>query len=375
MKNLTKIKNLEKWAYVLVVLGVAALVLYVVKIYLKGYTLFSNMNSLDVEVTGQFGDFFGGVVGSLWALAGVLLYFSALKLQQEQLREQKRDIKLNEKLVSQQQFESTFFGLLQTQKDLKNDLSCQVERIVWEKNNYYIKKLNSNSASFFHSILNELYLLYLVYKRESYEIWDEETINIMISQLNSEADFYEENGIPYDYSSKIKDLLEYLNLNYFTKIYHVKESTVKLAQKKDTEELICCSIYGHVFLTYQDQLGHYFRHLYNIVKFLDNEKQKSIELVKDEQNFIQLEIDINRRFSNYFSFVHSMLSTSELAVLYYNSMLFPKAKELYIKYGMFNNLLDSNLINKEHSELIKDANLKNKKELFQEIIDRLVNEN
>ena len=164
-------------------------------------------------------------------------------------------------------------------------------------------------------------------------------------------------------------------MNYLTKIYHVKESTVKLAQEKDTEELICCSIYGHVFLTYQEQLGHYFRHLYNIVKFLDNEKQKSLEMVKGEKNFIQLQIDINKRFSNYFSFVHSMLSTSELAVLYYNSMLFPKAKELYIKYGMFNNLLDSNLINKQHSKLIKDAKLKNKKELFQEIIDRLVHEN
>ena len=333
------------------------------------------MNSLDIEVTGQFGDFFGGVVGSLWALAGVLLYFSALKLQQEQLLEQKKDIKLNERLISQQQFESTFFGLLQTQKDLKNELSCQVERVAWEKNNYYIKKINSNSNSFFYSILNELHWLYLVYKRDSYEIWNEEDIKMIISKLNQEADYCEEYGIPYDYASKIKDLLEVLNLNYLTKIYHVKESTVKLAQEKDTEELICCSIYGHVFLTYQEQLGHYFRHLYNIVKFLDNEKQKSLEMVKGEKNFIQLQIDINKRFSNYFSFVHSMLSTSELAVLYYNSMLFPKAKELYIKYGMFNNLLDSNLINKQHSKLIKDAKLKNKKELFQEIIDRLVHEN
>ena len=140
MNNSSRINKLEKWAYVLILIGIIALVLYVVKIYLKGYTLFYNMNSLDIEVTGQFGDFFGGVVGSLWALAGVLLYFSALKLQQEQLLEQKKDIKLNERLISQQQFESTFFGLLQTQKDLKNELSCQVERVAWEKNNYYIKK-------------------------------------------------------------------------------------------------------------------------------------------------------------------------------------------------------------------------------------------
>ena len=38
---------------------------------------------------------------------------------------------------------------------------------------------------------------------------------------------------------------------------------------------------------------------------------------------------------------------------------------------MFNNLLKENLINQEHSTLIEGANLKEKKELFQEIIDRL----
>ena len=52
-------------------------------------------------------------------------------------------------------------------------------------------------------------------------------------------------------------------------------------------------------------------------------------------------------------------------------MLFPKARKLYVKYGMFNNLLKENLINQEHSTLIEGANLKEKKELFQEIIDRL----
>lgn len=53
-------------------------------------------------------------------------------------------------------------------------------------------------------------------------------------------------------------------------------------------------------------------------------------------------------------------------------MLFPKAKELYVKYGMFNNLLKTNLIKQEHSNLIEGANLKEKKELFQEIIDRFI---
>ena len=93
--------------------------------------------------------------------------------------------------------------------------------------------------------------------------------------------------------------------------------------------------------------------------------------IKNEKNRKEEEA-VNKRFANYFSFIHSILSTSELTILFYNSMLFPKAKELYVKYGMFNNLLKTNLIKQEHSNLIEGANLKEKKELFQEIIDRFI---
>jgi len=370
-------KNKDWWeiiAIIIVGFGLVALAVYSIKIYNKGYFLFSGWDKLDVGVTGLFGDFFGGVVGSLWALAGVFLYFSALKVQQKQLEAQKKDMKLNEKLVSQQQFEATFFGLLQTQKDLKNNLSCEVQRVVRDKYNYNIKPYKSDSNNFFYYILQELKCLYLVYTRDSYNTWEENEISEMISTLNQEADYCEAEGKEFNYISEFNLLLDDFNLRYITKKYHVKESNVKLAKEKDTEKLMCCSIYGHVFLTYQEQLGHYFRHLYNIVKFLDNERERCLNEIQKEDNYLQLREDTIKRFSNYFSFVHSMLSTSELAVLFYNSMLFPKAKELYVKYGMFNNLLDGNLIKKEHANLIEGANLKNKKELFQEIIDRLVEE-
>lgn len=149
-------KNKDWWeiiAIIIVGFGLVALAVYSIKIYNKGYFLFSGWDELDVGVTGLFGDFFGGVVGSLWALAGVFLYFSALKVQQKQLEAQKKDMKLNEKLVSQQQFEATFFGLLQTQKDLKNNLSCEVQRVVRDKYNYNIKPYKSDSNNFFYYIL------------------------------------------------------------------------------------------------------------------------------------------------------------------------------------------------------------------------------
>lgn len=37
------------------------------------------------QITGQVGDFIGGVAGSLWAFAGVLLFYIALRLQRREL--------------------------------------------------------------------------------------------------------------------------------------------------------------------------------------------------------------------------------------------------------------------------------------------------
>ena len=82
-------------------------------------------------------------------------------------------------------------------------------------------------------------------------------------------------------------------------------------------------------------------------------------------------IKIEKRFNNYFSFIYSILSDSELALLFYNSLLFPKSKKLYIDYGMFNNLLSNKLIKKEHANLIDNANLKDSNELFHSIITEL----
>ena len=38
---------------------------------------------------GEFGEFIGGFVGSIWALAGVLLYYSALVNQRDEIEDQK----------------------------------------------------------------------------------------------------------------------------------------------------------------------------------------------------------------------------------------------------------------------------------------------
>lgn len=365
--------SIKTCAYILIIVGAISVICYVIPLYYSGYTIMGNLDNTDIEITGQFGDYFGGVIGSIWTLAGVLLYFSALKVQQEQLKAQKEEMKQSEKLLSQQQFESTFFGLLQTQKNLKKDLYCEVKVLTPIEYDYTFKYIEYDSKLFFRYIIQEMKKLYQVYTRETFTTWDDNMARNQIEDLNNYAEYCRLEEIPFNHSTEFSRIFQELDLSYTTSFYQVKERNINAAKNKESEELLCCSIYGHILLAYQEQLGHYFRHLYNIVKFLDSEKEKNLADIRDKNGRKEKKA-INERFANYFSFIHSILSTSELTVLFYNSMLFPKSRNLYVKYGMFNNLLKTKLINQKHAELIESANLKDKKELFQEVIDKLTEE-
>jgi len=68
----------------------------------------------------MLGEFFGGAVGSIWALAGVILFYLALiyqrrelVLQREELLETRQILANQSKTIQIQQFENTFFQLLE----------------------------------------------------------------------------------------------------------------------------------------------------------------------------------------------------------------------------------------------------------------------
>lgn len=73
----------------------------------------------DQTMLGMAGEFLGGTVGSIWALAGVILFFLALiyqkrelVLQRMELHESRKIMESQSKTIAIQQFENTFFQLL-----------------------------------------------------------------------------------------------------------------------------------------------------------------------------------------------------------------------------------------------------------------------
>ncbi|MEO9870780.1 putative phage abortive infection protein [Ekhidna sp.] len=89
------------------------------------YVFLQEINNLEEPIWGNHtmmgmaGEFLGGTVGSIWALAGVILFFLALiyqkrelVLQRMELHESRKIMESQSRTIAIQQFENTFFQLL-----------------------------------------------------------------------------------------------------------------------------------------------------------------------------------------------------------------------------------------------------------------------
>ena len=129
---------------------------------------------IDSNKFAQFGDFRGCVIGSLCALAGVILFVAALKGQRkdfknnqkvlniqtesfqqqiEEFRLQRQELELTRQVFKEQsetlkiqQFESTFFNMLNLHHQIVNAIDLDFGRKVAKKNrqNYCFKAIARN---------------------------------------------------------------------------------------------------------------------------------------------------------------------------------------------------------------------------------------
>ncbi|EGR0098062.1 hypothetical protein FR266_22185, partial [Vibrio vulnificus] len=129
----------EKFIFSIVGLGAVGFVL-ALPFFLWNDVEFSLSAKLNAEKVAQFGDFIGGVFGSIWALAGIFLFYKALTEQRADFKNNKKALDLQvqalqkqieefqlsrdeqvlsrkvyeeqSKTLKTQQFESNFYSLL-----------------------------------------------------------------------------------------------------------------------------------------------------------------------------------------------------------------------------------------------------------------------
>lgn len=103
----------ERFTKILIWLGILILVLSII-LFAWNSSLFLLNDEADTSKLGQFGDLIGGLVGSIWAVAGVILFYLAL-------REQRRDIQINQEALSTQieEFKGQKIEMAETRKEHK----------------------------------------------------------------------------------------------------------------------------------------------------------------------------------------------------------------------------------------------------------------
>jgi hypothetical protein len=98
---LHKILSDEKIITALVGAGLITLFTSVFLFLWQDYQLNFSLK-IDSEKIAQFGDFIGGVSGSVWALAGVLLFYKALTEQRTDFKNNKKSLDLQAKALLEQ---------------------------------------------------------------------------------------------------------------------------------------------------------------------------------------------------------------------------------------------------------------------------------
>lgn len=259
-KSEEKIISVAKWLS----LGGLLLIVLGVGLFLFKESLFSFNKEIDAQKFGQFGDFIGGVVGSLWAFTGVLLFYFALQLQRKEIQLQREDLQLTreeikgqkEELRQQnetlqlQQFENRFFQLIQLHQSI-------VESIFVNTTVPQFKITKSRGKEFFE-------------------------------ELSAKIAF----NFRYDGNNDIFG--------------------------KDRDEKIH-KIYQTAFHLFKAHLGHYFRNLYHLVRYIDENKF----LTKPQK-------------IEYTKILRGQLSNYELVMLAYNG-LSPQGESFYsliLKYEL-----------------------------------------
>ncbi|WOK07475.1 putative phage abortive infection protein [Imperialibacter roseus] len=293
----------EKASVVLIFLGVVLIALGLL-LFLWNDLQLSYSAPINNDKFGQFGDFIGGIVGSIWALAGVILFYVALteqrkdlKINQQVLQQQIKEFELQRKELEEtrqvfnlQKFDNTFFNLLKVQNDIFNSMSVDSRKIRTSGSDRKEEHKTHSGNRFF---------AYALFATDNW---------------------YEQ--LPKYRNSTDKDLkpkyLEYLN----TKHKGINKNLLQLLDNFSIDNSQT-SLYKLAF--YRFYVGHisdfskYVSHLSQILEYLDNTSSNNPEL----------------DYSNYPKFIKAQLSNDEKLIIWLVNEIEGNDQSLFLKHEIF----------------------------------------
>lgn len=260
-----KHSKLEFLAYLITFIGFIVIIVFVLCLC-SNYRIGGHLSDAEMAITGQVGDFMGGVIGSIWALAGVFLYFSAIKMQNKELENQSKFRREDRILDSIKEFENTFFALLASQQRIKNELSADFSDGKLDENHHlYEEKIHASGNNLFKEASIVLKKLYAFCARESF------VINLY---PNKDLQFAKTNEQRKQIIKAYSEDLAISNMGF-------NEILFKSVKGQKDELYRCKAIYFLFFIHYSSTIGHYCRHLYHILKYIDQAQLDILIMVRN----------------------------------------------------------------------------------------------
>ncbi|MFD2516104.1 hypothetical protein ACFSRY_19685 [Pontibacter locisalis] len=133
-----KLSFYEITGYALIVSGIVVLVWGTVKFDLL-HELYLDPEARRGGVFGEYGEFIGGIVGSLWALAGVFLFFATLTYQKREFELQRFELHKTQKIFQQQNFSTLYISFVNKHNDIIDSLTAyDINQSTWTGSNFFV---------------------------------------------------------------------------------------------------------------------------------------------------------------------------------------------------------------------------------------------
>ena len=251
------------------------------------FSSWSFSSTLDEAIVGQFGDFVGGVVGTLFALAGVVLYYVALT-------EQRKDLKINH-------------DNLQIQTDA---LKQQIEEFKAQKEEMAeTRKVYEEQTALFQEQTN-------LYREQS------ETMKKQAEEAKKQTSIY----LAEQFDAGFYPLLNLIcsaQLNYSDIIDNIISEIRSRIVKTDDINKTYDLILGEYIIQFQangDRIGRLFDMITQLVRLINN-----AGMLDDEKK------------KHYINIFHSQLNENTKVVLFYHlcSEAGSIERSLYLQSGFF----------------------------------------
>ncbi len=258
--------------------------------------------------------FFVGI--ALWFIQ----YISQKRLANKQNEEHKKEVERLESIQLRENFEKSFFNILSHQNEILRNIALEVTA----KGHVY----NYSGVEFFNYIKFKMKLFYNYQLAIHGKVKTAQIIRYKLEYNNYFSDSF------------------FHDVSNFAKIAKASPAKDTSVNEIDFMKNLSKYTYQHLFDVCYDYLGHYFRHLFNILKYLEN-KDKDIVKYEGDVNF-------------YAGMIQARMSFSELFVLFYDALLFEKMSSYIDKYHLIENLPQEELINVKHQEFY-NCKMKSKK--------------